>query len=183
MPSVSPNILHVFARRWCLPILAELEKREGSKFVTLARELGATPAAVRQSLDHLIELELVQPNPGYGHPLRPEYILTTEGNRLGPSVLLLERAVNRLADKEVAFLRWSMPALAVVGGSPLSRFSEIGAALSPVTDRALAQTLKRMQAGQLVTRGIEDSYPPVPGYSLGRQGKLLIEPLMALADA
>ncbi|MBX3380287.1 MAG: winged helix-turn-helix transcriptional regulator [Phycisphaeraceae bacterium] len=180
MAQIPNTLLHLFARRWCIPILAELKVSEGSKFVTLSRRLGASPVAVRQSLDHLISLGLAQPNPGYGHPLRPEYILTESGDRLAPASVTLDRAITRLELRDSALLRWSMPALFVIGSSPGARFSEIGSALGPVTDRALSQTLKRMQADAVVKRHVDDSFPPAPIYAVDRRGRPLIEPLMEI---
>lgn len=182
MSQVPDTLLHLFARRWCIPILAELKRNDGSKFVTLSRRLGASPVAVRQSLDHLMALGLAQPNPGYGHPLRPEYILTESGEAIGPATVTLDRAITRLDLRESALLRWSMPTLFVVGNSPRARFSEIGEALGPVTDRALAQTLKKLQAESVVKRSVEESFPPAPRYSVDRRGVPLLEPLFELAD-
>lgn len=182
MPHVSDKLLHLFARRWAIPILAELKRGDGSKFVTLSRRLGASPPAVRQSLDHLIALGLAQPNPGYGHPLRPEYVLTETGLALGPASLALDKAITRLELRESALLRWSMPALYIIGESSPARFSEIGSALGPVTDRALAQTLKKLQADSVVKRHIEDTFPPAPRYTVDTRGRPLLEPLMELAS-
>lgn len=180
MSQVPHTLLHLFARRWCVPILAELKRSDGSKFVTLSRRLGASPVAVRQSLDHLMALGLTQPNPGYGHPLRPEYILTEAGNALGPASVTLDRAITRLELRDSALLRWSMPALYVIGSSPRARFSEIGFALGPVTDRALSQTLKKLQAEAIVRRDINDTFPPAPTYAVDRRGRLLLEPLLEI---
>jgi len=181
MTQISETLLHLFARRWSIPILAELKRSDGSKFVTLSRRLGASPVAVRQSLDHLIALGLAQPNPGYGHPLRPEYILTASGETLGPASLSLDNAITRLELRESALLRWSMPALFIIGRSAPARFSDIGAALEPVTDRALAQTLKKLQTDSIVKRHIEDSFPPTPRYTVDKRGRPLLEPLKELA--
>lgn len=182
MAQVSDHLLHLFARRWSIPILAELKSSNGSKFVTLSRRLGASPAAVRQSLDHLIALGLAQPNPGYGHPMRPEYILTDAGDTLGPASMALDKAISRLELRESALLRWSMPTLFIIGKSSPARFSDIGTALGPVTDRALAQTLKKLQADSVVKRSIEDSFPPSPRYSVAVRGRPLLEPLIELAS-
>lgn len=181
MTQVPDKLLHLFARRWSIPILAELKRSSGSKFVTLSRRLGANSVAVRQSLDHLIALGLAQPNPGYGHPLRPEYILTSDGESMGPASISLDLAISRLNLRESALLRWSMPALLVVGRSAPARFSEIGGALGPVTDRALALTLKKLQSDSIVKREIEDAFPPAPRYTVDRRGRPLIAPLEELA--
>ncbi|MBN8596186.1 MAG: helix-turn-helix transcriptional regulator [Planctomycetes bacterium] len=181
MAQVPNKLLHVFARRWSIPILAELKRSNGSKFVTLSRRLGANSVAVRHSLDHLIALGLAQPNPGYGHPLRPEYILTGDGEAMGAASISLDGAISRLELRESALLRWSMPTLLVVGRSSPARFSDIGDALGPVTDRALALTLKKLQSASIVKRAVEDTFPPAPFYTVDRRGKPLLEPLEELA--
>ena len=78
MSSISALSRH----RWALPILAHLSGTGGSRFVPLAAALGMSRDALRQTLDSLMALGLVTPNPGYGHPTRPEYILTDEGRRV-----------------------------------------------------------------------------------------------------
>lgn len=178
------HLLDLFGRRWAVPILAELARHEGSKFVTLSHRLGASPTAVRQSLDHLIERGWAMPNPGYGHPLRPEYILTDRGRRLGPACLTLHDAIDRLGVREVALRRWAMPTLYVIAatGAP-ARFSGVAAGLGRITDRALAMTLKDMQASELVDRRVRETYPPTPDYLVGRRGEPMVPVLAELVGA
>ena len=76
------TLVALFHNRWSVPILAELHRQRGSRFVTLARTLGMSRESLRRTLAALIESGLVGRNPGYGHPLRPEYVLTTRGDRI-----------------------------------------------------------------------------------------------------
>lgn len=178
------HLLDLFGRRWAVPILAELARTEGSKFVTLHHRLEASPTAVRQSLDHLIALGWAMRNPGYGHPLRPEYILTEQGRRLAPACLTLDEAIGRLRLGEVAFRRWSLPALHVVASSAVpTRFSGLAAGLGRITDRSLAMTLKDMQAHGLIDRRVRDTYPPTPDYLVGPRGEPLVPALSVLAGS
>lgn len=180
------NLLSLFGRRWCVPILAELDRTHGSKFITLSNRLHANPAAVRQSLDHLIALGWAMPNPGYGHPLRPEYILTPKGQRLAPACRTLDEAIARLALREVALRRWSLPALHLIAAADPeqpARFSRVASGLGAVTDRALAMTLKDMQAHELIRREVRETYPPTPDYLVGRRGRPLVPALVELASA
>jgi DNA-binding HxlR family transcriptional regulator len=48
---------------------------QGERFVTLVNRLGASKDAVSATLAQLIDDGVVQRNPGYGHPLRPEYLV------------------------------------------------------------------------------------------------------------
>ena len=68
-----PALLH---HRWAVPILAVLHREKGAKFVTLGSRLGVSRDSLRRSLDRLTQQRLVRRNPGYGHPMRPEYVLT-----------------------------------------------------------------------------------------------------------
>ena len=72
----------LFRRRWACPVIAELHRSDGAKFVTLVNRLGSNPAAMRTTLDDLLELGWIRRNPGYGHPMRPEYLLTAHGERI-----------------------------------------------------------------------------------------------------
>lgn len=178
------HLLDLFGRRWAVPILAELARNKGCKFVTLHNRLEANPTAVRQSLEHLMELGWAMRNPGYGHPLRPEYVLTEQGERLAPACLTLDDAIARLQLQEVAFRRWALPALHVISWQEApARFSGVAAGLGRVTDRALAMTLKDMQAHAIIDRRVRDTYPPTPDYLVGPRGEPLIPVLTELAEA
>ena len=62
--------------RWALPVLGELYRDDGAKFVTLVHRLNVSKDSLARTLEHLRTLDLAVKNPGYGHPLRPEYVLT-----------------------------------------------------------------------------------------------------------
>ena len=40
MPRPPDGLVNLFHRRWAVPVLAELERDHGAKFVTLSRRLG-----------------------------------------------------------------------------------------------------------------------------------------------
>ena len=61
-------------------------------------------------------------NPGYGHPLRPEYVLTPRGFRLPACVRLVE-ALQRLDFEDGGLKKWSIPVLLELAGSVGSRNS------------------------------------------------------------
>jgi DNA-binding HxlR family transcriptional regulator len=167
------RLIPLFHRRWSVPLLAELERSGGAKFDSLAYSLGASPSAVRQTLDELISRGWVIPNPGYGHPLRPEYILTSGGHRLAPMCNRLDGMLRKLDLREVALRKWSMPALYVVGHGS-RRFSEIGSALGSITDRALSLTLKDLYSAGVLIREVGATHPPVSLYQPTRTGQALI---------
>ena len=76
------TLVALFHNRWSVPILAELHRHRGSRFVTLSRTLELSRESLRRTLGALIDGGLVGRNPGYGHPLRPEYVLTSAGERI-----------------------------------------------------------------------------------------------------
>jgi len=162
-----PDLIALFHHRWSAPVLAELLRQKGSRFAALSGVLGVGSDSLRRALDSLLALGLVARNPGYGHPLRPEYVLTDEGERVA------ERCAKLLATSEddVLLRKWSLPVLAAL--QQPARFSELRASVPGVTPRALALALKDLQAAELVERRIEDAYPPRTVYSPTPQGRRL----------
>jgi DNA-binding HxlR family transcriptional regulator len=158
-------------------VLAELRHERGSRFVTLENRLGVTPDSLRRTLNALIVDGLVTRNPGYGHPLRPEYVLTVEGARIAEVCDRLLATLNGLED--VALRKWSMPTVHALGAGP-RRFSELRAALPSVSPRALALALKDLQSAGLVERTVTDDYPPASVYRLTRKARPLARILGAL---
>jgi len=162
----------LFHNRWAVPILAEIYRSSGAKFVTLVKRLGLSRDSLRHTLNALIREGWVMKNPGYGHPMRPEYLLTSSGEELAPWCRRLLPLLAALGIKEVASRKWSMPvALALREGHP--RFSELKASLPGLTSRALALTLKHLQIAGLVERQVSEDYPPSTRYRLTRRGRRL----------
>ena len=151
--------------RWSVPILAELHRQRGSRFVTLARTLGLSRESLRRTLAALIESGLVGRNPGYGHPLRPEYVLTRAGAPLASACLPLVETLHSRALEEVGLKKWSLPTILALAGGP-KRFSELREALEGVSPRALALALKDLEAAELLERRVTTDYPPATSYRL-----------------
>lgn len=162
----------LFHHRWAVPVLAELHRCSGAKFVTLAKRLGSSRDSLRQTLDALIRQGWVMRNPGHGHPMRPEYILTPAGTTLGPWCQRLMGLLSSLGKEDVGLKKWSMP-VAVALRAGKARFSEIQALLPGSTARALALTLKSLQNAELVERFVSEDYPPATFYHLTREGRRL----------
>ncbi|MCC6908994.1 MAG: winged helix-turn-helix transcriptional regulator [Phycisphaerales bacterium] len=164
------RLMALFRRRWACPIMAELDRAQGAKFVSLVHALGANAGSVRQALDELIDLGWIRRNPGYGHPLRPEYILTRRGERLAPACGRLEWAMQRTDATEIALRKWSMPALFVIGPGP-ARFTQVAQALDTATDRAVSIALKDLSRADLIARELLDGPPPGSIYLPTRRGE------------
>ena len=172
----------LFHRRWAIGVLSELARDRGAKFVTLSHRLGVGRETLRATLDDLVAGGWVMPNPGCGHPMRPEYLLTAEGRRLAPCSSRLLRAVRRLDLEPLAFRKWTMPVTYVLGQGD-KRFCKLRDELPGITPRALALSLKCMQETDLVEREVFDEYPPVTSYRLMDRGRPLYRALVPLARA
>jgi len=174
-------LLDLVRYRWSIPVLALLAQGTtgiagkhggGAKFVTLMQRASVSPGSLRRTLDALIEQGWVRRNPGYGHPMRPEYVLTPRGMNLaraaeGVMSVLLEMDVSK-----AALRKWSLPVTLTLGASK-AHFGEIQDNLPGITPRALALTLKELETAGLVKRKVIDAYPPRPCYELSTSGQVL----------
>ena len=166
------TLVGLFHNRWSVPILAELHRQRGSRFVTLARILGLSGESLRRTLTALMDAGLVGRNPGYGHPLRPEYVLTSSGEQIAVGCRPLAERLRRGDLEEVGLKKWSMPAVYALADGP-QRFSELRERLEGISPRALALALKDLEAAGLVDRQVTDDYPPATVYRLTKSGRPL----------
>jgi DNA-binding HxlR family transcriptional regulator len=162
--------------RWTLPVLAEIARTRGSRFATLSGRLGVSGESLRRTLAALQDDGLVARNPGHGHPLRPEYVLTARGGEVAP----LGRAVlDALRGHEaVGLKKWSLPVLAELDEP--RRFSELRARLPEATARALTLALKDLAGAGLVARTVTDDYPPSVVYETLPDTRPLVDAARAL---
>jgi DNA-binding HxlR family transcriptional regulator len=151
--------------RWALPILSELHRNDGCKFVTLVERLKLSKDALSRTLNALIEQDLVMRNPGYGHPLRPEYILSAKGNQIGQAVFELMQTLERLEVTDIALKKWSLPIILVLQDQP--RFTDILKQLPGLTTRALALGLGQLSQAKLLE--------PLEGISGAKNGYRLTQ--------
>jgi DNA-binding HxlR family transcriptional regulator len=158
--------------RWLLPLMAEFAERPGARFTELAHRLNCP----RESLARTLELAgaggWIARNPGYGHPLRPEYLLTADGVVVAQAALRLAGglAAAELGSRQLS--RWSLPVLHVLEAGR-ERFNEIARELTPASPRALSQSLKGLAANDLVLREVAPGYPPATRYLLTERSKTL----------
>src|SRR5947208_5533074 len=152
------ELIELFHHRWAPPTPALLGEREGARFVELQRRLDVGRESLKRALDALLELGLVRRNPGYGHPLRPEYLPTPKGR----AAAVLARRVLAAGDAAVLLHKWPVPVLHELGDG--RRFSELHAALATVTPRALALALQELERHRLVRREVLPTRPPSTVY-------------------
>jgi DNA-binding HxlR family transcriptional regulator len=157
------DLVNITSRAWALPILAQMHAGVPGRQAPLLHATGASRTAFAQSMQHLIGLGHVERNPGYGHPLRPEFRLTAQGKKFatlahkvqqaspGPSQTLLRKS-------------WTLPLL--VSLREPRRFNDIQRDLQSITDRALSQSLRRLEDHQWIKRTVDDAArPPRPLYA------------------
>ena len=145
--------MDLFNKRWSVRILALLHSNNGARFVVMKQGLEVNADSLTRNLQHLMDAELVERNPGYGHPLRPEYILTARGRALAPRCEKLVQAVARLGVADTVYRKWSVPLLVHIR-SGNGRFSRLRDDLG-VNPRALTQSLHRLRASDLVMQKVD----------------------------
>jgi DNA-binding HxlR family transcriptional regulator len=175
------TLVALFHNRWSVPILAELHRQRGSRFVTLARTLGMSRESLRRTLAALNEGGLVGRNPGYGHPLRPEYVLTRAGEQVARSCGPLVETLRRRGLEEVGLKKWSMPVVYALSAEP-RRFSELRDDLEGISPRALTLALKELEAAGVVERRVTDDYPPSTVYRLASDSRPLAAAVRRIAS-
>jgi len=163
------SLVELVHHRWNIPIIAELYRLSGAKFVTLANVLGVSRAALSASLKDLIKLGFVVRNPGYGHPMRPEYLLTKAGEAIGDDCLSLRHLLRRRKEEGIAYRKWTLPLVAAIGGE-FRRFNEVQIILPNASPRAITLGLKAMLAERWAKRSLIDDFPPTAAYALLPKG-------------
>jgi len=149
--------VNITSRAWALPILSNLHAGIAGRQAPLMVATGASRTAFAQSVEHLISIGLLERNPGYGHPLRPEFRLTAAGL----SAAAIAHKIQSIApSQDHKFLRrsWTLPVLTSLR-RPI-RFNEIKQNLPSITDRALSQSLQAMEAKTWVCRSVDESSRP-----------------------
>ncbi|MFN0133985.1 MAG: winged helix-turn-helix transcriptional regulator [Phycisphaerales bacterium] len=169
-------------RRWSIPILAHSAPTGHTRFAVLLAALGPSRETLSATLVDLVAQGWLARATGFGHPLRPEYLLTPAGLRIAPRCRRIMLEIDRLGITEAALRKWSLPILLVISDpvAAESRFNALRAALPAITVRALALALKDLCSADLVDRVVDDSYPPVPRYTLTRRARRLAAAARAL---
>ena len=166
------DLRRLVAGRWLVPLLALVAAEDGARFAVMLTQLGLSRSALAASLAHLQEAGWLRRNPGHGHPLRPEYILTAAGQPIAAFCIRVMAERGKLGLEPGQMPRWSLP-LIVRLDSDRARFSALRASLTPVTPRALSLTLKQMLSVDLIDRALEDEFPPIAIYGLTGRGARL----------
>lgn len=167
------RLIRLFHYRWAAPILAELHRTGGTRFVVLANRLGIGRDSLSRTLTELAQIGLAIKNPGYGHPLRPEYILTSAGKRPAAWCARFLKRAARTGRTEVLLRKWSSAVLFAVGRHG-GRFSVLRKQLPGITPRGLTLALKDLMGAGLLTRHVVDDFPPRSQYELSSAARRLV---------
>jgi DNA-binding HxlR family transcriptional regulator len=151
--------------RWLPQLLAELGRSRGARFVELIHRLEISRESLSRTLESAIAMGWLMKNPGHGHPLRPEYILTETGIAIARQCERILLAEASIGIAPAAMNRWSRPILHVIGTGE-QRYSGIARRLPGSNPRALTQSIKSLVEKRLVQRTIVAQYPPVAEYRL-----------------
>lgn len=165
------EFVNVTSRAWAIPILSNLHAGVAGRQAPLLAATGASRTAFAQSIDHLIKTGLVERNPGYGHPLRPEFRLTSSGVSAAAIAHKIHVAAGD-GDQDLLRRSWTLPVLTLIHRP--SRFSDIKRSLPAITDRALSQSLKTMEVRSWVCRCVDETArPPRSIYSAINAGAVI----------
>lgn len=179
-PATLGRLLQLGRSRWFVPLLAAMAPRGGARVAEMRHRFGLSASMARRTLGAMVEAGWITPNPGHGHPLRPDYLLSELGRALAPhaQALVEERELRRLPTTGLG--KWHLPLLVALGNRP-TRFNTLEARLSPVTPRALSLQLKRSVEAQTVLRIVQPAYPPVALYRVNDQAVGLRDRAVAIA--
>lgn len=179
------RLITLLHRRWAIPVLAEFHAKGGgagkpiytggggARFITLIKRLRLGRDSLTATLDHLIEHDYLMRNPGYGHPMRPEYLLAEDGYAIVAACMRLMKTLRTMDIEGVTLKKWSLPVLFALGCS-LDRFGELKSTMPRITARALTLTLKDLARAELVVREVTAGYPPGSRYRLTRRSRRLL---------
>ena len=78
--------------------------------------------------------------------------------------------------------KWALLVLLVLDGVETMRFNALGRAIPDVSPKVLTETLKTLEADNLITRTLYAEIPPRVEYSLTLKGRSLMPILQSLLD-
>lgn len=163
------TLVKLTSRAWSLKILALFHEGVPGRQAQLLAASGASRTAFAQSLRHLDELSLLERNPGHGHPLRPEFRLTANGQALAHLAHKIEATARNEAGSVLLRKMWTVPLLAAANRP--KPFVQIKRDLTPITDRALSSSLRELHDHNWIERSVDAQLrPPRPFYRAINEG-------------
>jgi len=152
------DLVKLTSKAWSLTILSLLHEGVPGRQAPLLAASGASRTAFGHSLQHLIDIGMLERNPGHGHPLRPEFRLTARGTEAARLAHRIQEITHREHDGMLRRV-WTVPILTTLHEP--SHFSDIKRSLPAITDRALSLSLRSMEACDWVARSVTgETRPP-----------------------
>lgn len=170
VPELS-RLVRLTHHRWVIPLVAAIGP--GARFAVLESTLGVARQTLRRALDAADRLGLILRNPGYGHPLRPEYLLSPDGEEVSAACVEVVRQARALDGLELVGRKWILPILAGLAHGGATTFAELQALATPITPAALTRTLDDLLEAGWIER---ETYAVRPGrapYRLARRTRPL----------
>jgi DNA-binding HxlR family transcriptional regulator len=174
MSSSTPliDLIALGKQRWMVALLANLAAHEGGRFVELLNRLGLSRDSLVRTLEGARAAGWVKRNPGHGHPLRPEYILTDAGKQMANKASRIIEAQSALHIPTGALSRWGLPIIHTISEGH-QRFNDLSRCIAPAGPRAISQSLRALTSHDLIVRELVDGYPPASLYKLTSNGSVL----------
>lgn len=147
----------------------------------LRHRLRLSRETLRRAVQWLVDEDYVLRNPGYGHPLRPELLLTPWGEAISnpcQNLLDLQERDEHIAD--VIRKKWTLPVLVATHVSD-GRYSQVAAIVEECSSRALSQALRCLEDSVLIKREIVEMRPVRIEYRLTKMGREFAEAGLELA--
>jgi DNA-binding HxlR family transcriptional regulator len=174
MPSSDPiNLLiQLSAQRWLAPLLADIAAHNGARFAELLHRLELPRDSLVRALTAAQQLGWVVRNTGHGHPLRPEYMLTTHGKAIALRAQNIVAARAQLGLPPGSMTRWGLPLVTGIAQGH-DRFSTLARRLPPANPRALAQGLAALDHQRLIDKKPISDHGATHHYVLTDAGDVL----------
>ncbi|WP_457919917.1 winged helix-turn-helix transcriptional regulator [Candidatus Lokiarchaeum ossiferum] len=163
--------------RWAIPIIAEIFRNNGVKYIYLHKKLKINKSVLSKTLQVLEESNYIKKNPGYGHPLRPEYIINENAFFISEKCRNLYDSLIEMNMQHILATKWIVPILLVIQNKKL-RFSEIKKELDNITSRSLTIALKKLENEEFLERTTTSAYPPTSHYQIKKKFHLLFPILL-----
>ena len=167
---------------WVIPVVVHLGRERGARFAVLQHRLGVGRTTLERALRAASDLNLTMRNPGHGHPLRPEYLLTPRGESIAEACEAVLGASDGLDAPELTRRKWTLPVLASLEGRS-GRFGDLQHDLPGCSPRALAQALDQLHAADWILREVLDERPPRASYRIAPRAWPLARAASQLASA
>ena len=163
-------VVNLCSRTWSLTALGLMANGASARISPLAAAAGCGRTAMGASVTRLVECDLLERNPGHGHPLRPEYRLTPAGEQIADWAGQLMGLVPHESDQLLLRSKWVLPVLSCL--TEEQRYGDLRRALNPVTDRALSGCLGGLSEQDWVFRKVATAVsPPAVSYRAINIGK------------